>query len=579
MILKKVAINNFKSFEKEKIILHNVNVLVGKNNSGKSNFIQALDLFFNSRKKFYNKDLNQCLFKNMSNRSTKLKFMIECTFKLGKKEEISIRQTRDREDKKNIKIENSNKEVRIRFVHLKTRERRLSSDYYEIYNFDKKKFIRLSIFDFSRAFRNLSFIYIPAVRSLKGTKIMDDIFPALLSRVSSVRKNRLFKSVDNVKDIINSNLLNNFEYNFNNLIKKDFFGELKVSFSFDSKNDEFVQKVLETLIPLANDGIETEVDEKGSGLQSYIIIWLYNYLAQLSKKSLILALEEPEAHLHPSAQKNLLKGITQIFKSQKNQILTTTHSPFLINSSELSSLIYFRRDKNIKLLKSSIAQVKENQLTTYNLPYLERNFRVEKKDIFFADKVILSEGSSDKLVFKHLFSLYDINLDLKNISVIEYGGTPNVKHLLKLIIDFKIPYFLIFDKDFIFSKDQNGRIYYGFFNLLQYLGIRITPFEKKKILDKWNNTQSLNKILIKYNCSSMKKGLEDDLMTKNTLSYFREILGDRSLTLKRIKNERYRRNEIKRTIQLIAYAIENKTEIPHSFQVLIKQTIKTLKIK
>lgn len=579
MILKKVTINNFKSFEKEKIILHNVNVLVGKNNSGKSNFIQAIDLFFNFRKKFYNKDLNQCLFKNMLNRSTKLKFMIECTFKLGKKEEITIRQIRDSKDKKNIKIESLNKEVRIRFVHLKTKGIRFLGNYYEIYNFNKKKFIRLSIFDFSRVFRNLSFIYIPAVRSLKGTKIMDDIFPALLSRVSSVRKNRLFKSVENVKNIINTNLLDNFEHNFNNLIKEDFFGELKVSFSFDSKNNEFVQRVLETLIPLADDGIETEVDEKGSGLQSYIIIWLYNYLAQLSKKSLILALEEPEAHLHPSAQKNLLKGITQIFKSQKNQILATTHSPFLINSSELSNLIYFRRDKDIKPLKSSIAQVKGNQLTTYNLPYLERNFGVEKKDIFFADKIILSEGSSDKLVFRHLFSLYNIDLDLKNISVIEYGGTPNLKHLLKLIIDFKIPYFLIFDKDFIFSKDQNGRIHYGFFNLLQYLGTRITPLEKKKILDKRNNTQSLNKILIKYNCSSMKKGLENDLMTKNTLLYFREVLGDHSLTLKRIKNERYRKNEIKRTIQLIAYMIENKTEIPHSFQVLIKQTIKTLKIK
>ncbi len=426
MILKKVVIDNFRSFEKEKAILYDINVLVGKNNSGKSNFIQALDLFFNYKEKFQNKDLDQCLFKNNIQSSSKLRFIIECTFKVEKGENIKIRQIRqirrdeERKAKKEIKVTNSAREVRIKFTHSRVPSSFYGNRKYKIYNFNTKKFIRLRGYNFREIFKKMSFIYIPAFRSLENTEIMNNIFTVLLSNISNVRRNKLLKSIQTVKEKINNNILKTFEHDFNSLIEKDFFGELKTSLKFSSSDYKFLQETLKNLILLVNDGIKTNADEKGSGLQSYIIIWLYNYLAKLSKKNLILALEEPEAHLHPSAQKNLMKGISQIFKSEKDQIIITTHSPFLINSSELLSTIYFRRAESAKPPKSSISQIDKAQLSSYNFSHLERNLGIEKKDIFFADKIILSEGPSDKLVFKHLFGLYDINLDFNNILVIDY---------------------------------------------------------------------------------------------------------------------------------------------------------------
>jgi AAA15 family ATPase/GTPase len=49
MRLKSISIQNFKSLEEESIKHPSeLNVFVGKNNSGKSNILKAIDLFFNS---------------------------------------------------------------------------------------------------------------------------------------------------------------------------------------------------------------------------------------------------------------------------------------------------------------------------------------------------------------------------------------------------------------------------------------------------------------------------------------------------------------------------------------------------
>ncbi len=582
MKLTKTTIHHFKSFEDLKINFHDLNLLIGKNNSGKSNLIQALDLFFNYRKKFKNKNLDFCLFKNKGESSSKLIFTIECFFKLNNRETAIITKRLNRfydhrlksGKKAKERAISQYKEMRIKFIYKKSNELFRNNCHYEIYNYKTKKFKKIGIFQVENyIFNRISFTYIPAIRNLNNTEILNDIYFNLYNNISTIKKNKLISSANKIEKNIKDFIINDFEKEFNNKIKNKIFNILQVKFDFKSKDDKFIIETMNNLLPIAHDGTETNIEEKGAGLQSFIIIWLYNYLSTSARKNIIIALEEPEAHLHPSAQKNLLKSITEISKAKNNQIIITSHSPFLINNSALLEIVSMNRNKKNKGFVSTATQIKESELRLYDMDHFNRNMKIEKKDIFFSDAIILVEGISDKLVIEHFFKLYNINLDLKNISIIEYEGTPKIKHLLKLIIDFKIPYYLLFDNDFVYFKDINGNEHKGLFNLWRYTKVKVSSSDKNDILNNFNKITKLNKILKKYNCSSFRIDLERDMMTDKTLFYFQNYLNDKNLALQQVKKDSYSKRT-KKIIQNIANEINNKSDIPRNFQTIINKIIK-----
>jgi len=570
MILKEVVFNNFKSFKNQKVIINNINIVIGKNNAGKSNLLEGLDLFFNFLRKKNEKDLDIFLYKNKSNKSTKLKFSIECLFNSTSKKvdvKVSSRVT-------SFSPINAKNEIRIRFIHNKTNG--YNRSFYEIYNYSSNKFIFLSTTEFLRLFKNLEFLYIPAFRDFSNTRITEYVFEKIFDKTSAVRKNRIVKSLDDLKGEIDKNIIKEFKNNFNGLIDFDFFGHLSFDLKFDEDNKILIQNILKIYKPLLTDGVQTGIDEKGSGLQSFIIIWLYNYLATLSDKNLILAIEEPESHLHPTAQKNLMKGIAKIFKSQKNQIILSTHSPFLVNSTNLTDIIYVRSVNDGKEKISEIRQIKINSLNDEDINFFERNLSIEKKDIFFGDHIILVEAVPDKLVFEYFLKLYNFDVNFENCSFVPVDGTPKFKYLVKLLELFKIPFVNIFDRDFVYQRDKKGRDHYGFLNMCSYSNINISPAQEHSIKINKDNISKLNKTLGDLNSMSLTIDLEEDLMTAKTLPFFKKILGDNSITLDQIKKQKHKREPIKLNIQNIAYEIKNKKDLPRYYQTLISFLLKNI---
>lgn len=568
MYLKEVHLKNFKSFQDNKINLNNINILVGKNNSGKSNLIESIDLFFNYRKKYRTINLDNYLFKNTSKKSTKLKFSITCIFKANKKIKIDVSRR-----VKTFEPINANNELRIRFSHNKSKQRLYSSNTYEIYNYSSAKYIRLSSIEFNRIFNNFEFLYIPAFRDFSNEHILEEIIGKLFDKSSAIKRNKIKLSLTKVKTNITNNIINSFTKDFNNLIDNDFFGKLELDILFKLNDRKFIQDILKSSSPVLTDDVQTDINDKGSGLQSFIIIWLYNYLSKLSNKKLILAIEEPEAHLHPTAQKNLMKGINTIFKSDNNQIIVTTHSPFLINSSKFESIISIQKTSRAKETISNIKQIKSDFFDTNDLNYFQRNLNIEKKDIFFSDHIILVEGTSDQLVLNHFLKLYGFDCNFNNCSIIPVYGKGNFKFLVKLISAFGLSYNLIFDRDF-FYEFSNNKETWGFFNMCTYSNIRIPASKKQALITSKDNIIKLNKKLKEYNAISFVQDLEKDLMTNKTLTHFQTNLDDQTITLADIKTNNEHIKKIKRIIQIIAYDINQKIDLPQSYQRIINFLIK-----
>ncbi|TAE59345.1 MAG: hypothetical protein EAZ87_09890 [Nostocales cyanobacterium] len=86
------------------------------------------------------------------------------------------------------------------------------------------------------------------------------------------------------------------------------------------------------------DGKSTLINFASSGQQEVVWILLLILLLILNQRKVFLVIEEPEAHLFPVAQKQMIDLIALLANQSENQIILTTHSPYILSS--FNNLLY-----------------------------------------------------------------------------------------------------------------------------------------------------------------------------------------------------------------------------------------------
>jgi predicted ATPase len=86
------------------------------------------------------------------------------------------------------------------------------------------------------------------------------------------------------------------------------------------------------------DGKSTLINFASSGQQEVVWILLLILLLILNQSKVFLVIEEPEAHLFPVAQKQMIDLIALLANQSENQIILTTHSPYILSS--FNNLLY-----------------------------------------------------------------------------------------------------------------------------------------------------------------------------------------------------------------------------------------------
>lgn len=171
----------------------------------------------------------------------------------------------------------------------------------------------------------------------------------------------------------------------------------------------------------------------------------------------LLFLEEPEAHLHPQMQSVFIKNITDYLKSKQDwnvQLVITTHSSHVVAESGFSCLRYFDTSTgalNVKDLNTFRHTLEATDKDS--LDFLHQYMQLHRCDMFFADKAILVEGTTERLVLPAMIRKVAPDLLFEYISVIEVGGAYAVK--FKQLVEFlNLQTLVITDLD---SADPGGR--------------------------------------------------------------------------------------------------------------------------
>ncbi|MCB9653809.1 MAG: AAA family ATPase [Deltaproteobacteria bacterium] len=164
-----------------------------------------------------------------------------------------------------------------------------------------------------------------------------------------------------------------------------------------------------------------------------------------------LAIEEPEAHLHPHVQRRVFSSILakrahfprRVAEPAVSQtVILTTHSPYIASVAPLRALVLLRSTANGTVAVSSA----DIDLDTSDEEDLERYLDVTRAEILFARAVLLVEGDAELFVIPKLAEFAGIDLDGLGITICSVGGTHFTPHV-KLLRALEIPFAVVTDKD------------------------------------------------------------------------------------------------------------------------------------
>ena len=133
----------------------------------------------------------------------------------------------------------------------------------------------------------------------------------------------------------------------------------------------------------------------------------------------VLLVEEPEAHLHPQLQE-LLMHFLQSEAAGTTQVIVTTHSPNFASSADVERLTVLARASDDELPQARVPR--DFGLDDAQLKHLRRFLDVTKAALFFARGVILVEGLAEQLLIPVIAEHLKRPLAPSGVSVINVDG-------------------------------------------------------------------------------------------------------------------------------------------------------------
>ncbi len=216
-----------------------------------------------------------------------------------------------------------------------------------------------------------------------------------------------------------------------------------------------------------DDGLQTNIERKGHGLQRSLLFALVQLWAEQSKKGAlaadaaweranIFAFDEPEVFLHPHMCRAVYESLKAI--AQTEQVMLCTHSSHFVNMDDYRNLAIMRKADQATgsrafRVTTDLFEGDHERRHRFNMIGF---FNPDRSEVFFANKVILVEGMTEKAILPVLarrLGIFD-----HSVSIINCGGKGDLVLYMKVLNAFQIPHLVIYDRDGNANSPENLKV-------------------------------------------------------------------------------------------------------------------------
>lgn len=442
MIISKLKIKGFKSIKDMSLeFVEGKNIIVGQNNSGKSNIISAINLVIGEKyppkrfddKFYYKKSDNFFIILQLSKcNEFDRKYLKNYNKKIGiytlpKESEYLLKSTDELDELKSLINWKNNDEIskmieNADHIYISLVSKRNEDTIYTLsIDIGDGNLYKLKFFASELLSSFITSAIIPTERNLKNELVVNNYswYGKLIKNIwqnMSHENNTLLgehnEKLTNVTNSIFEGLTNELGQSVKDAIP---YNKLEFKLIQDTETDYY--KGIKILL---DDGYYSLLDDKGSGIKSLMIIELFKlYCKKYHTFSSCLIVEEPEIFLHPQARSVLSKKIDQFLVGNSNQTIITTHSEQFLSNFDIKQLTFISKENG----ESKKYKILDRDFTEKEFQKINIITKTENAEMFFADTVILVEGG-EKYIIKKLFEIYkdELFLDYKNVSIIKVGG-------------------------------------------------------------------------------------------------------------------------------------------------------------
>lgn len=470
MILKKWNVSGYKSIKSAALDLDNLTVVIGKNNSGKSNLLESLHIYADSISGPANYSNQLESFNNCVNSDKKLKeISFSGVFELNDEEINKVADKIDIDPRTSQWLSPENFGSRVKHSITFSNGWDLKESKFEV----KIDSVWVTITKFSdNSGKSTDF------SSLQGKKKRDVIRRGEVLNLKNMRMDRPIKTIHsgykeifksstnswtsigafrNPSKTLNPEQSKDLKNNGENLVQvirtiqgadPDRFDDAKNRFTSIMEGVNRIKTPYRNgsrvTVSLEEENIDRDFDLKDISSGTKEILTLIIGIINAEENSDLLTVEEPELHLHPEAEEEIFEMIKQA-TGKETQIFLATHSDVFVNRSDIGNIIRSEREKSTTFRSVSTDQIEQELL---DLGY-------NQSGLLQSDAVAFVEGLSDRMILSTFATTLGYDLEESGVSIIELEGEGNMRthgrSLVKTLYDFDIPYRFIVDSD---GRDQ-----------------------------------------------------------------------------------------------------------------------------
>ncbi|WP_143414832.1 AAA family ATPase [Geobacillus sp. E263] len=219
-------------------------------------------------------------------------------------------------------------------------------------------------------------IFIPAGRSLVAT---------LSDQLQDINPRQLDLLTEGFIDRINL-LKKNFSQSFEEIIQdRKKFSVEKIDFESINLAINIIQQIMKGKYVFSDNGEKIFFNDKeytklkfsSSGQQEVVWILLLIFTVILERLNVFMVIEEPEAHLYPTAQKEMVALFSLLLNSSNNTLVITTHSPYILSAFNIylyAAQISEKLDKGNHPIVDKKLRVSPSKLRAYMVERTEDTF-------------------------------------------------------------------------------------------------------------------------------------------------------------------------------------------------------------